>query len=429
MTGRNPRHYVIELDGVFYRCSGVELEQISDLKDVRGDTWFISDLESTISRTMTVETPVKHAEVMVRKKLQETGEFDEAISVITHGKRKKGKNTTAIFFTALPARLYYRYLEEIKAHEDSVLLFPLFSVLQGVLRRMRHPKPTAVVFRHSRFADLLIGTSKTILYANRCVAFDTSEEQISALWDMVKTDMTAAEAEHKIKVDRVLLLNWIDSGAEPEWSDDMEREILSMEEEKLLFNGQEVLVSFLKAVGMQSSFGAISPPLEKSAYYCRQCLPCLNTVFVLAALLCIAGYFWFAQKADLLGQQLAAAQGEVVRLEHEDPVQEVPYKETLAFARDLACYRKLPSYKRVLNDISEALPEAMSVEVLKVDYAEERVNIEIFGKTKTAFDSAYKGYQRFTDTLTDRGYTLAESQFDTDIRQSEFLTRFTKEIQ
>jgi hypothetical protein len=57
------------------------------------------------------------------------------------------------------------------------------------------------------------------------------------------------------------------------------------------------------------------------------------------------------------------------------------------------------------------------------------VNIEIFGKTKTAFDSAYKGYQRFTDTLTDRGYTLAESQFDTDIRQSEFLTRFTKEIQ
>lgn len=187
-------------------------------------------------------------------------------------------------------------------------------------------------------------------------------------------------------------------------------------------------MSFLKALGMQSSLKAISPPLEKSAYYSRQCLPSLGAMLVLGALLCIGGYFWFAQKADLLGRQLAAAQGEVVRMEHEEPVQEIPYKETLAFARDLTRYRKLPSYKSVVNDISEALPEAMSVEVLKVDYAEEAVNIEIFGKAKTTFDSAYKGYQEFTNTLTERGYTLAESKFDTDIRQSEFLTRFTKEI-
>ncbi len=428
MMGSNPRQYVIELDGVVYRRSGEELEQISNVKDVQGDTWFISDLESAISRTMTVETPAKYAEVMVRKKLQETGEFDEPIFVISHDKRKKDKNTTDIFFTAVPARLYHRYLDEIKAHEDSVLLFPLFSVLQGVLRRMRHPKPVAVVFRHGRFADLLIGTGKAVLYANRCVAFDTSEEQLSALWNMVKTDMTAAEAEHRMKVDRVLLLNWIDSGAEPEWSDDMEREILSMEEEKLSYNGQEHLVSFLKALDMQSSLKAISPPSEKSAYYSRQCLPSLNAILALAALLCIVGYFWFAQKADLLGRQLAAAQGEVVRMEHEAPMEEIPYKETLAFARDLIRYRKLPSYKSVLNDISEALPKAMSVDVLKVDYAEEAVNIEIFGKAKTAFDSAYLGYEEFTKTLTQRGYTLAESKFDTDIRESEFLTRLTKEI-
>lgn len=426
---RDARQYVVELDGVTYLCSDDELGQIGDLKDIRGDTWFVSDFEKAIARTMTVEAPVKYAEMMVRKKLQETGEFDEPISVINHWKRKKGKNATDIFFTAVPTRLYYRYLEDIKAHEDSVLLFPLFSVLQGVLRRMRHPKPAAVVFQHSRFADLLIGTNKTVIYANRCVAFDTSEEQISAVWDMVKTDITAAEEEHRIKVDRILLLKWIDSGAGPAWSDDSQQEILSMEEEKLSCNGEDYSVSFLKALRMSSGIRALSPPLEKVSYYSRRSLPFLNIIFLAAILLCVAGYLSYGQKADLLGQQLVAAQGQIAGLQHGAPVQEIPYKETLSFVRDLARYRKLPSYKRIVSDISEALPKGASVEVLKVDYAEDEVKIEIFGKTKDSFDLTYKGYQRFIDVLTQRGYAVAESRLDTEIRESEFLARLTKKIQ
>ncbi len=429
MMIRNARQHVVELDGVTYLCSDDELEQIGDLKDVRGDTWFVSDFEKAIARTMTVEAPVKYAEIMVRKKLQETGEFDEPISVISHWKKKKGKNATDIFFTAVPTRLYYRYLEDIKAHEDSVLLFPLFSVLQGVLRRMRYPKPAAVVFQHSRFADLLIGTNKAVIYANRCLAFDTSEEQISAVWDMVKTDITAAEEEHRIKVDRVLLLTWIDSGTGPEWSDDSEREILSMEEEKLSCNGEDYSVSFLKALRMNSGFRALSPPVEKVFYCSRRSLPCLNVIFLAAILLCVVGYLSYGQKADQLGRQLVAAQERIAGMQHEAPVQEIPYKETLSFVKDLAHYRKAPSYKRVVSDISEALPKGASVEVLKVDYAEDEVNIELFGKTQDSFDLTYKGYQRFIDVLTQRGYAVAESRLDTEIRKSEFLARFSKKIQ
>jgi hypothetical protein len=425
---RDARQYVVELDGVTYLCSNDGLEQIVDLKDVRGDTWFVSDFGKAIARTMTVEAPVKYAEIMVRKKLQETGEFDEPISVIKHWKRKKGKNATDIFFTAVPSRLYYHYLEEIKTHEDSILLFPLFSVLQGVLRRMRHPKPVALVFQHSRFADLLIGTNKTILYANRCVAFDTSEEQISALWDTVRRDITMLESENRIKVDRVLLLKWIDSSAEPEWSEASQREILSIEEEKLSCNGQDRAVSFLKAVRMNSGYRALSPPVEKVSYYSRRSLPCLNVIFFLAILLCVVGYLSYGQKADSLGQQLLAAERQIAGLQHETPVQEIPYKETLSFAKDLARYRQVPSYKRVVSDISEALAEGASVEVLKVDYTEDEVKIEIFGKIKDSFDLAYKGYQRFIDALTHKGYAVAESRLDTEIRESQFLARFTKEI-
>ena len=43
MISRNPKHYIIELDGVIYRCAGEGLEQISGLREVQGDTWFVSN--------------------------------------------------------------------------------------------------------------------------------------------------------------------------------------------------------------------------------------------------------------------------------------------------------------------------------------------------------------------------------------------------
>jgi hypothetical protein len=430
MMSKDERQYVVELDGITYLCSGDRLEEIAGQEGTaQGDQWFISDFQKAVSRMMTIEAPVRYAELMVQKKLQESGEFDEPVSVVTHWKKKAGRNTTDIFFTAFPIRLSHIYFQQIKEHEDNILLFPLFSVLHGVLRRMPHSKPVAVVFQHGRFADLIIGTKKRILYANRCVAFDTSEEQVSGLWDTVRTDITTLETEDRIKVDKVLLLNWIDSGPGPQWSGDMEKAVLPMEEEVMSFNGQGYSVSFLQAVRTQSAFRALSSPLEKISYYSQRSVPYLNIIFFLAILVCVVGYLSYSRKAELLEQQLVASQGRIATLQQETPIREMPYKETLGLVKELARYRKAPSYKRVVNDISDALPKRTSVEVLKVDYTEDEVEIEIFGKTKDTFDLAYNGYQRFIDLLVQRGYTVADNQFDTDIRQSQFLTRFMKKIQ
>jgi len=109
-------------------------------------------------------------------------------------------------------------------------------------------------------------------------------------------------------------------------------------------------------------------------------------------------------------------------------LREVPYKETLAFAKELACYRAAPSYEKVVNDISENLQEGMLVDVLKVDYAKDSVNIEIFGNVKASFEVAYRGYQKFENGLRRRGYNVVKSQFDTKIQQSEFLIKLRKKI-
>jgi len=428
---KDTRLYGIELDGKIYSFSGDKFEEITDLKDIEGDKWFISDMQEAISRTMTIEAPVRYVEVMVRKKLQESGEFAEPVSIITHWKKKKGKNTTDIFFTALPTRLFYQYFDQIREHEDSVIMFHLFSVLYYVLKHMRPRNPVAIVFQHSRFADLVIGTKKRVYYANRCVAFDPSEEQISTLWGMVRTDIKTVEAENRIKIERVLFLNWIDSGVEPEWDEDMENRFYSLEEEAISFNGKEYHLSFLRALKMLVGFKGISSGREKTLYYTRKWAPYLNTLFFLAVLLLLSGYFWYNQKVDLLQKNLIALEGKktAIQMKAKQEIPQIEYKDTLSFVRDLAFYQRAPSYKDVVNDISNARSSEMKVDVLKMDYSRNNMMIEIFGKVKAPFGMAYKGYQIFIKALTQKGYIVKESRFNTEISSSEFLIKFTKRIQ
>jgi hypothetical protein len=427
---KDSRLYAIELDGITYTFSGDRIEQIVDLKDIEGDRFFVSDMQEAITRTMTVEAPVRYVEVMVRRKLQESGEFEEPVSIITHWKRRKGKNAADIFFTALPTRLYYQYLDQIKEHEDSVLLFPLYSVLYQALKNIRPQDPVAIVFQHSRFADLIIGTKKRIYYANRCIAFDTSEEQISGLWDMVKTDIRTIETENRIKVARILLLNWIDSGIPPGWQDETEQ-VYSFEEEAISFSEKEYHISFLKALRMLSGISGISPWTDKTLYYTRRSSPYFNAIFFLGALSLIGGYFWYGQKVDLLQNDLIALEQKrnAIQMETSRETPQLEYKETLAFVRELAFYQRAPSYKEVINDISDARSSDMKVDVLKIDYSKDEMMAEIFGMVQAPFDLAYKGYQGFVETLTKKGYFIKESSFNTEINSSEFLLTFKKRIQ
>lgn len=429
--GRNSKKYAIEIDGILYYLSGNRLEQIVELSDIAGDKLFISDMQEAITRTMTIEAPFKYAEVMVRRNLQESGEFAEPVSIITHWKKKKGRSTTDIFFTALPTRLFYRYSEQIKEHEDSVILFPLFSSLYHFLKHMRHRNPAAVVFQHSRFADVIIGTKQRIYYANRCVAFDTSDEQISTLWSTVKSEIKTIESENRIKVEKICFLNWMDSAGEPEWDEDIESKFYSFEEEIVHFNEKKYNLSFIPVIKMLSGVKGISSRIEKTLYYTRKWAPYLNVLFFLAGLLLLSGYFWYNQRVDFIQKDLAAVEKKKTSLIQMMATQEIPhieYQEAFSFVKDLAFYQRAPSYKEVINDISAALSSNMKLDILKMDYSKNDMTIEIFGQVKASFGKAYRGYQAFIKTLTTKGYIVKESKFNTEISSSEFYLTFKKRI-
>jgi len=428
---KNNRQYVIELDGVIYHLKGNRLKQIVDLKESKGEFRFITEMQGTISRTMTVEAPVKYAEFVVRKRLQESGDFDEPVKVLTHWKKKRGKNTTDIFFTALPARHYHANLEKIRGNEDGILMLPLYAFLYNVLKQIRTEDPVAVVFQHGRFADLIIGNKKQIYYSNRCVAFDMGDEQIEVLWDAIRTDIQTAQTENGMKVNKVYQINWIDSGDCPEWTENEEYESYHLEEESLSFNNETHQNSFSMALKSRAGNGGISPGLEKIYHYTQKWTASLN-ILLFVFLLAVSGGFLLCQnKTDMLKKELKQLNHQATVLQTETSLSTIPlktYKDTVGFIKGLVYNKDAPSYLFVMSDVTNSLSQDMETEILKIDYTSNAMTLEIFGKIRTAFNTAHKGYQQFVSFMKSKGYTVVENRFDTDINDSKFLVKFTKRI-
>ncbi len=423
------RDYIIELSGRLYFCSENNVTQIEDLKDVETDAWFISDMSEAVSRVMTVETPAKYSDVMVRKALQEAGEFDEPLHVISHWKKKKGKQLSENFFTALPVRLFSLYREQISEKEDCVLLFPLYCVLFRLLRRTNPKGPVALVFRHSHFADLIIASSKQVYFANRCTVYEEFIDQIDVLWETIKVDIRATEAEKRIKVEKVLLLNWMDVDIDSEWPKDMRCEYYPLESEDFVFEGKDISSSFLKAVSLLFATDAVSGLQEKFFYYSRRAAPYLNAFLLVLVLLLSGGYYWYGKKSNQLEEKIKTVESRLLALKDDKPLPKISYKETLKFIEELDRYSRLDSFKKTVGDVSEALSRSMSIEILKVNYGKEEIKLEALGKVEADFDTAYKGYQAFVDALRQKGYSVMPgSVFNTEIRQADFLLKIRKKI-
>ncbi len=427
MLKKSPR-FTVELDGAIRTLVDGRLETVADLRDVPGDQWFVSDLGETVSRVMSVEGDIKYVEHMVARELQESGEFDEPVSIISHWKKKKGKNSSDIFFTAVPTRRYYQYFDHIDEHAYSTLFFPLYAVLFSVLKRTQSKIPVAVILRHDRYADLVIGTGRRVYHARHFVAYDTSEDQVATLWDTIRTDIDAVATDHRITVESAFLLNWIDDQGLPEWPAESACALYPLEEETVEFDKKVHSLSFLKAVRGQTGLQGISPLKEKLFYYTGKGVFWLNTIVLLAVLLLAGGHFLYSQKADSLQAELTGLEKKIHGLQVTFESRQSQYENTHAFVKKLAYYKNAPPYKEVINDISAAFSSEMKIEALKIDYTEDDVQVEIFGRVAVPFDRAHRWYQNFLRILKSQGYALKESRFDTRISASEFLIKFSKRV-
>ncbi|MFH2058212.1 MAG: hypothetical protein ABIJ59_04865 [Pseudomonadota bacterium] len=425
------KNYCIELDSQAYRLSGSALTTCSDIHSVFGCKFLVSDFDKSISRVMQIEADIKYAEALVVRALQDEGEFDEPVSVITHWKKKRGKKNTEIFFTALPSRIYLQYIDLINEHDDFLILIPVFSILTNLIKQVAKNETLAVVFRHDRFADIVIGNSNTFYFATRCVGFDASDEQIASLWETVSREISTAAEDNAIRINRLISLNWINSNEQIPSLHPLEIEQLCFNEETIIHENNKHSVSFTSALRIFPSMEGIAPQKGKLLHYANKLSPVVMAFFIITIAIHIWGTVSFQSKAKSLESTVISLENRICRLKKQiiPPPEQSEYMMDLKFVDALFHNRHLPSYNDVINDISLGIYPSTTVEQLDIEYASKQIKIKMNGKIIADFDTAYKNYQYLLSSLEKSGYVIDGNQFNTRIDSSQFDLSFVWTIQ
>ncbi len=427
--GFSYKHIYLELDGRFYVYKSSKVEELIDLSDVAREGVLVTDFPGSITRVMEVGSAPKFAEVMARRQIEEEGEFDQAISIIPYWRRKRAKNSTQIFLTALPHQIYEQYMNHVQEAREPIVLYSLYGVLCEVVKRYGKKGPVAVAFQHGKVVDLIVGTPKRIYSANRSMAFDETADQIDALWDMVLSDIRSTESENKIKVGKVLLVSWVDT-TPPKWEGDLGFHLEPIEEEVLEIQGERRKASFFSLIKGLSPGASISRGIEKWALRSRVAIIPMNLFILVATILVFLGHMYLSNKVKALETDYqrivqGLSWGEKLQVKAEIPPQ---YIDTLGFIKRLHRAAKFPSYKTLINDLAESFGSQMTVEMLDANYGKSELKAEIRGHIEAPFDTAYKAYQRSMIILNRKGYEIQDSSFSTSIRESRFLLKLSKTV-
>jgi len=421
--------YVIELDNLVYRLSDSTLYSVKDLNEIDGNKWVVSDFYDTVSRTANVQAPAKYADVMVRKKLLDTGEVDGTAVVFTHWRKQKEANSTDVFFTAMPSRLVEHNFERIKKDADCVLMFPLYTVLYAALKEINPEEPVAIIFQHNRFVDLVIGTRGKIYHANRSTI---PEQQSTSMWNMVFAEIASAESENSIAVNKYYLLSWIDSTPLPEFPEDIQQKFSVLEEEPIMHDDEIYHISFTRVLRSLKPSGpcCISPPIEKISYYSQKCLPFLTLFLLICTLFLAGGYFFYGQRAKHLKIKTESLKNDISQVLSglKDTQTEVDFQAEMDFVSEISLAKRAASYKKVMKDISEALSEGMSLDLMNLGYKNSRVKASLSGKIKLPFDLARKEYQDCIKKLKEMKYEIKDNDFKVKLNNYKFIIDFEKQI-
>jgi len=419
----------LELDGRFYVYGAGRVTELTGLWDVTEEGMVVSDMPGSVSRVMQVPVEPKYAHFMARRGLEEEGEFDRPPALITHWREKRGKTDSEIFFTALPRHIYEHYLAHVHEASEPIIICCLYGALYELVKRYGKQCPVAVVFQRGRTADLVIGRGQRVYFANRSMVFDDTRERIRSLWDMVLSDIRAAEAENRIKTGKLVFVSWINS-APPPWEEDPGFQVEAFPGEKLDFEGYKYRASLFNALKTLSPAGSFSPIREKWAFRAKRAVAPLNVIVLICMILAFFGHLHFSNDAralesayDRMARRLASVR-QVQRL----PKSISSYEDALSFVERLYRASRLPGCVEIVTELSGAFRGAAVVESLDVDYGESGVTAQVKGKIEAPFAEAHKEYLKALRVLQEKGYRIGDGSFVAGIGSSGFSLKFSKGI-
>ncbi|MBF0153568.1 MAG: OmpA family protein [Magnetococcales bacterium] len=481
-----PDNVIINLDGKRFLLKGRSCQPLPSLDSVRGDKWVVTDFRGAPAFHMSVESPVRYAELLAHRQLQERGEANQHARILTHWKQGRTASLSELFFTVVEKEAATSYFDMALVDSDHHLVFPIHAVLFDVLvRNSSKKKNIAVLFDHDRHVDILIGHAGRVAGSQRVSTHSSSPEDKAELIETLHDELKSMASKAQVRLEGIIYLSWIltdetVSNQQAETSDisfgtsgedatmatfggqfqstlgSGTKKGLSVSRAEMVMNagwvrqlaekmklkcqvlpltrfaqeGDQILITSLPAVLAKLSYrraGNTTPEIVR--YAAEQAIVPLMTLFWIVVGVVYLAHVVLAQKTRAIESQVRSEKGQSSELESVQPVSPEASK-VVDFTKHLSSLYDMPAPRAMLVELSESAPAGMQINLSKLtfDYdARKTPTLTLNGSVDGGFKEAKQFYTTFMESLKKRGYVTESESLSTDVQKINFVTKLRRE--
>ncbi|MBF0158516.1 MAG: hypothetical protein HQL58_03240 [Magnetococcales bacterium] len=475
---------VIELDGRTVVFDGRKVEAVDDIGTIRGSKWVVTDFRDSVPRFMKIDAPVKFAETLLQRRLQESGETTDQARIVTHSKRALNKQSTELFFTAVDAELADSYNLRSISDADHQLVFASNSVLLACLRQFAGTRLTLVILEHDRHADYLIGRQRQLLAAGRVSTYDATARH-SLGGAMTEELRRLGSGASPIRVEQVVHLNWLVGQAAVDltstqaarrglsdtqnltgnltggpdqkntgWATGTKQDALltSHEMEQVSSEWVAQIAKELQAdyqalpprrfdLGEEFIFTSLpdaittylqdgdscSPPLSRFQYLSQRLVPAAVFITWGLVILLLWGNLLVQQQIDEVEAEQTRLRSTTVNVTNPEFVA-TERVSTIQFIKQLAQLWDMPSVNQILAELSQAKQDELFLDRVLFEFSDQgQPTLTLVGRQLARFEQASQQYHSFLSVLQSRNFRLLENSSSADINELRFTAKLVWE--
>ncbi|MBF0295739.1 MAG: hypothetical protein HQL96_11170 [Magnetococcales bacterium] len=475
---------IVDLDGAAHLVRRRTAETLDGLSGIKGNKWILSDFGGASARLLTVEAPIRYAEIVAQRRLLEAGDAGEHARILTHWKRARGKTTTDIFCTVVEGDRFAAYEDRAIEDGEHHLLFPVHALHHACLREYAKKSTVLVMFEHDRHVDLLLGRAGQILAVSQASLYANTPEARENLADTVGQELRAMLADIPGKLELIVHYGW-QFGVETEtasatgnssstggsgfssfgmatkeaststgWAATGESTSMGKEQARLMsaewahklakandvplkllkprmleIKGQEFVVTGIpEAVSALQVADSASPTMDRLQYRAQRTL----SIATFLALLVVAGLYlgaiWLQRQTILLADEAMKLTNigavEALKVEPLDPV----IQKAVHFADNLSRLKVAPSLQGIMADLSASMRGKMLLDQLVIGFSDQaKASLSLKGRIKAGFQQASQEHEGFVANLISKNYKVVKSSFTTDVMALTFNLQLERE--
>lgn len=410
-------HIVYEFNGQNLIDQNGKLRVIDNLQTLSGAKHVITDFNNqAYARVIYLESKPKYAELLAKKKIQESGEFEDAINLLVHEKQKVFK-TTKLYCTPVPASVMAKKINAIKKHEDSLLFSGLHDALWRHVVGLRIVKPQLFIVAHENHFDLLIASSKDVYLAARYTAFALEAGAIQSTWAMIENEIQSLHEKMPIRVSEASLFH---SGA-PSYVKKIISSVLSNQSMRLnipLHSNSQHNLALLRPPSLFSN--AIASLSQKIVFFFQTNARRVHAYLAMLAVLMFSLSAYAATITQNMQSRLAKQRAEINALRSPDINIPSALEDNMRFYETILTNAFNKDIYAVINDISRYSQDGIGVDYIAVTALNNTLQVEVRGYSHAVFNQAYTDYQALLVALQNNAYRIQSEAFETTIEQSRF---------